>query len=80
MSKPAIAEKSPIKVELKKDKVYLWCSCGKSKNQPFCDASHKGTEFKPLKFSVEETQEKYLCRCKHTGNPPYCDGTHKTLK
>ena len=31
-------------------KNYYWCSCGMSKNQPFCDSSHLGTSFKPLKF------------------------------
>ena len=36
-----------IAVEVEKDKSYYWCSCGKSSKQPFCDGSHKGTEFTP---------------------------------
>jgi len=24
-----------------------WCTCGRSKNAPYCDGSHKGTEFRP---------------------------------
>ncbi len=24
-------------------KSYWWCACGRSKSQPFCDGSHKGT-------------------------------------
>jgi len=27
-------------VEVEEGKTYYWCSCGKSKNQPFCDGSH----------------------------------------
>lgn len=34
------------------NKMYRWCSCGQSLNQPFCDESHKGTAFKPLKFTI----------------------------
>lgn len=44
----------PITVENPKvhDKTYRWCSCGQSIKQPFCDGSHKGTDFKPYKFTV----------------------------
>lgn len=80
MDKPVIAQKKPIQVELEKGKNYYWCACGRSKKQPFCDGSHKGTSFKPLKFTVDEDIKAYLCACKHTKNPPYCDGTHETLK
>ena len=58
---------------------HYWCSCGKSSNQPFCDGSHRGTEFTPVKFTVDKAQESYLCLCKHTKNPPFCDGTHAQL-
>jgi CDGSH-type Zn-finger protein len=34
------------------DKMYRWCSCGQSLNQPFCDESHQGTAFKPYKFTI----------------------------
>ncbi len=46
-------QKSPYVVELEL-KDYWWCACGRSQNQPFCDSSHKGTEFKPVKFTVNE--------------------------
>ena len=36
-------------------KTYLWCTCGMSKNQPFCDGSHAKTEFKPLLDSRIDT-------------------------
>ncbi|HEY8364736.1 MAG TPA: CDGSH iron-sulfur domain-containing protein [Haloplasmataceae bacterium] len=79
MDKPILAEKSPILVEVKKGKTYYWCSCGRSSKQPFCDGSHKGTNFKPLAFTPDEDKSVYLCRCKHTKNPPYCDGSHNKL-
>ena len=48
-------------------------------HQPYCDGSHKRTEFTPVKFSVAEEQpEAFLCGCKQTCSQPYCDGTHAT--
>jgi CDGSH-type Zn-finger protein len=76
---PKIAQKAPYVVELEAGKSYYWCACGQSKNQPFCDGSHRGSEFVPLPFQPEVTGPKYLCGCKKSKNPPYCDGTHKAL-
>jgi len=70
-------EFNPIAVDLKKDKLYYWCKCGKSDNQPFCDGSHDGSSCEPLLFTVDEDKTKKLCTCKKTSNPPYCDGTHR---
>lgn len=67
---------SPFKVELIEGNAYYWCSCGKSANQPFCDGSHKGSEFTPVKFVAEETKTAYLCGCKKSANGPFCDGSH----
>uniref|UniRef100_A0A5F8H1B3 CDGSH iron sulfur domain 3 n=1 Tax=Monodelphis domestica TaxID=13616 RepID=A0A5F8H1B3_MONDO len=80
--KPLIAQKTPIKVELKGGKRYKWCVCGRSKNQPFCDGSHlfQGTGLFPLWFKVKENRTVSLCTCKATQKPPYCDGTHKSQK
>ncbi|SEC79053.1 Glutamate synthase domain-containing protein 2 [Tenacibaculum sp. MAR_2009_124] len=80
MSKPKIADRKPIKVTLKKGEEQYWCACGLSKNQPYCDGSHRTTDITPKKFIAEETGDAYLCMCKHSKNPPYCDGTHATLK
>lgn len=79
MSKPTIADKKPIAVTLNKDEEYYWCACGKSNNQPFCDGSHRGTDFTPLGFKAQEDGEAWLCMCKHSQNPPYCDGSHAKL-
>ena len=46
---------NPFPVEVEKDKAYFWCSCGKSKNQPFCDGSHAGWDFSSKKFIASES-------------------------
>jgi len=78
MSEPVIAQKAPYAAELEPGD-YFWCACGKSANQPFCDGSHKDTDFEPVKFTIDEKKTVYLCGCKHTANKPYCDGTHSKL-
>ncbi len=78
MSEPKCPQNSPYGVELEAESHY-WCSCGESNNQPFCDGSHKGSEFTPVKFETTEPKMYYLCGCKKTSTPPYCDGTHKKL-
>ncbi len=74
-----IAEKFPAKTDLEAGETYHWCRCGRSKNQPFCDGSHKGTTITPLAFTAEKSEQAFLCQCKGTNNQPYCDGTHKRL-
>ena len=76
MSHPIIADNKPVKVNLAKGQEYHFCTCGRSRSQPFCDGSHAGTEFTPRVIVSDEDQEAYLCACKHTGNTPFCDGTH----
>ncbi len=76
--KGEVARKSPIALELEAGK-YYWCACGKSSKQPFCDGSHKGSEFNPLPFELEEKKQVWLCACKQTKNPPFCDGSHKSI-
>ncbi len=78
MSDPVIAQKSSYVVELEPG-TYWWCSCGRSKNQPFCDGSHSGTEFSPMPVKIEEKKTVALCGCKHSANKPFCDGSHNKL-
>ena len=77
MSNPIIADNKPVKVTLSKGQEYHFCTCGKSKSQPFCDGSHVGTALNPRVIVSDDDGEAYLCACKHTGNTPFCDGTHK---
>eukprot|EP00347_Sterkiella_histriomuscorum_P004412 403360560 len=81
-AKPVCAQKEPYKVDLVQGQTYYWCSCGKSKKQPFCDGSHKGSEFIPRAFVYDKPSgEAYLCGCKHNKREsgPFCDGSHKNL-
>ena len=74
-----VAGKCAKKVTVEQGKTYYWCQCGRSKSQPFCDGSHKGTGIKAVKFVATETKDVYLCMCKQTKKGPYCDGSHKTV-
>jgi CDGSH iron-sulfur domain-containing protein 3 len=77
--KGEIAASSPAKVDVEAGKTYFWCACGKSKNQPFCDGSHKGSEFAPMKWTAEADGAKFFCQCKQSEKAPFCDGSHAKL-
>lgn len=77
--KPVIAARLPMPIEVEAGKTYWWCSCGQSKNQPFCDGSHKPTPFTPVKFEAQKSEKLWFCACKQTGKAPLCDGTHNKL-
>ena len=53
---PHVPSKKPVMAKLEQGETYLWCSCGHSKTQPFCDKSHftTGTSYRPLKFTWEQ--------------------------
>ena len=76
MINPTSSQNAPYKVKVEKGKTYSWCSCGLSKNQPFCDGSHKGSEFNPVSYKAETTKKMFFCACKQTNNQPFCDGSH----
>lgn len=78
MSEPVIVQKSPYVLEMEAG-TYFWCACGKSKKQPFCDGSHKGTEFSPVKVEIPQARKMAWCGCKHSNKKPLCDGSHNTL-
>ena len=79
MKEPKCPQKKPyvISCEIKK---YAWCSCGKSSDQPFCDGSHKGTEFVPIIMDNEKEGNIAWCGCKKSKKGAFCDGTHSYLK
>jgi CDGSH iron-sulfur domain-containing protein 3 len=78
MPEPVIAQKSPF-VQPMEPGTYWWCACGRSRSQPFCDGSHKGTGFAPKKADITEAKTAAWCGCKHSKNAPFCDGTHSGL-
>lgn len=80
MEKPIIAAREPFAVEVTAGQKYFWCACGKSRKQPLCDGSHKGTGIAPMPYMAEETCQLFFCGCKQTAKGPLCDGTHATLQ
>lgn len=79
MAEPVIAQKGPYEVSVTARETYLWCACGRSATQPFCDGSHKGTGITPMRYEATESTTVYFCGCKHSKDKPFCDGTHETL-
>jgi CDGSH-type Zn-finger protein len=74
MEKPARPQRAPYKVRVKEGKTYVWCSCGLSATQPWCDGAHEGTSFEPIFFEAQISGEFFMCGCKESENPPYCFG------
>ena len=79
MNKPEIVQKAPYVVDVESGRTYFWCACGKSQNQPYCDGSHKGSDFVPVKFEAGRDETVFFCGCKHSANAPMCDGSHNKL-
>ena len=66
----------PYRARVTAGETIFWCACGRSKNQPYCDGSHKGTAHRPLRYEVSADLTVALCGCKATRQPPFCDGSH----
>jgi CDGSH-type Zn-finger protein len=79
MSEPEIPQKGPYAVEVTAGRKYMWCACGRSANQPFCDGSHKGSGLTPMRYEAEKDGKVFFCGCKHSKGAPLCDGTHNAL-
>jgi mannose-6-phosphate isomerase-like protein (cupin superfamily)/CDGSH-type Zn-finger protein len=77
---PVISRPCPYLAVLQAGRSYLWCRCGRSTRQPYCDGSHHGTGIEPLRYvAAVDGQEVLFCGCKQTGEAPFCDGTHTNL-
>ncbi|RKP08829.1 hypothetical protein THASP1DRAFT_29381 [Thamnocephalis sphaerospora] len=68
---------------LRPGKTYLWCSCGLSRTQPWCDGkSHENTRFTPMEWTVPNhvswRLERSLLAISHTAKR-FCDGVHYDL-
>lgn len=57
-----------------------WCACGESKNQPYCDGTHRTVGHPgPMVVELQEGKTVAWCGCKESKNKPFCDGSHRTL-
>lgn len=79
MDEPEVAQDGPYIESVEEGKTYWWCACGKSARQPFCDGSHKGTEFEPMEFVAPNSKNVFFCGCKRSKKSPLCDGAHNNL-
>ena len=78
MDEKLCPQAAPYKIEMQPGE-YLWCRCGRSQTQPFCDGSHEGTSFSPVRVTIDVARRVAWCGCKHTATEPFCDGAHKRL-
>ena len=79
MATPVVAQKSPFSAEVESEKSYQWCASDQSKRQPFCDGSHKDTEFSPTEFKPDTTKTVWYRGCKNIKLPALCDSSHNAL-
>lgn len=77
-TKVKATEKEPLRTTLKEG-TYLYCACGYSADQPWCNGSHHGTKVKPMILDIKSERKVSICTCKQTKTPPYCDDSHKSL-
>eukprot|EP00754_Rhynchopus_humris_P018966 Rhum_TRINITY_DN14623_c8_g1::Rhum_TRINITY_DN14623_c8_g1_i1::g.104593::m.104593 len=84
-SEARVYKQGPVEVKVEAGRSYLYCTCGRTKTQPFCDFSHGqvnrtlGTKFEPVTYVPKETGIVRFCGCRRTGDVVICDGTHNNL-
>jgi CDGSH iron-sulfur domain-containing protein 3 len=77
---PEIGGRQPIVVNVEAGRSYWWCACGRSKSQPFCDGSHKGSAFTPVQWTAPESKRVSFCACKQIDTQPLRSGAHQALQ
>jgi len=70
----------PFRAHVTAGELIVWCACGRSQRQPYCDGSHRGTEHRPLRYTVPQNLTVAFCGCKQTRQPPFCDGSHLAFR
>ena len=74
---PVVPFYCPHRAQLQVGRRYLWCACGRSGGQPWCDGQCGPGDPEAVEFAVGVEQRYwYMCGCKYTSRPPFCDGSH----
>ncbi len=73
---PICAQNSPYVIEEGETTTRMWCACGRSANQPYCDGAHAGTSFRPVPVQVEAGKKVAWCGCRKSAQGATCDGAH----
>lgn len=59
---------------------YKYCACGRTKNNPFCDGSHReATNIRPIPVTIKFKHEVKWCDCRKSKKLPFCDHSHREL-
>ncbi|MEC9268347.1 MAG: CDGSH iron-sulfur domain-containing protein [Alphaproteobacteria bacterium] len=66
-------------MQVEQGRTYLWCACGRSSSQPFCDGTHAGTGEAPIRYTAERSRLVYFCGCRLSSRGPLCDGSHSKI-
>jgi len=74
---PGKLQRQPFVVECAPGK-HAYCMCRHSRQFPYCDGTHRGTEISPIKVMIEEAKTVAWCACGDSANKPYCDGSHRS--
>ncbi len=74
MAEAEVPSLTPYVVDVIPGRIYAWCSCGRSRRQPFCDGTHNPLQFMPLRYVSDQPGPVAFCGCKRTSTPPLCDG------
>lgn len=70
----------PFRAKIAAGEMVVWCACGRSARQPYCDGSHRGTQIRPVRYTPPQDLTVALCGCKETKQPPFCDGSHLAFR
>jgi CDGSH-type Zn-finger protein len=67
---------APLRVTLKANVKFAYCTCGLAQTFPYCNGSHRGTEHKPIKITPQCDTTLLLCQCGKSKNAHECDNSH----
>jgi CDGSH-type Zn-finger protein len=72
-------QNQPYAIDVKAGETKAFCACGLSKNGPYCDGSHAGSEKRPYFITFDTDKTIHACGCQASANRPYCDGSHSKV-